>query len=98
MTSPIFSTLMLNQLTTCYDCCVAQAMWRTISKIIGAHFFLETQYKHRYLYTYEHYPYEHTYAHPISMSTSERLSWLDLEIHEISHQERIVVDGDVASH
>jgi hypothetical protein len=32
------------------------------------------------------------------MSTSERLSWLDLEIHEISHQERIVVDGDVASH
>jgi hypothetical protein len=31
------------------------------------------------------------------MSTSERLSQLDLEIHEIGHQERIVVDVNVAS-
>jgi hypothetical protein len=43
------------------------------------------------------HPYEHTHAHPNSMSISERLSWLDLEIHEISHQERIAVGGDVAS-
>jgi hypothetical protein len=31
------------------------------------------------------------------MNTSERLSRLDLEIHKIGHQERIVVNGDVAS-
>jgi hypothetical protein len=34
--------------------------------------------------------------HP--MSTSERLSQLDLEIHEVSHQKRLAVDGDVTSH
>jgi hypothetical protein len=39
--------------------------------------------------------YEHTYAHPTSMTTFERLSQLDLEIHEVGHQERIAVDGDV---
>jgi hypothetical protein len=43
------------------------------------------------------HPYEHTYAHPTPM-VSERLSRLDLEIHEIGHQERLAVDGDVASH
>jgi hypothetical protein len=42
--------------------------------------------------------YEHTYAHPIPMSISERLSQLYLEIHEVDHQEHIAVDGDVASH
>jgi hypothetical protein len=42
--------------------------------------------------------YEHTYVHPSSMSTSERLSRLDLEIYEVGHQERITVDGDIASH
>jgi hypothetical protein len=32
------------------------------------------------------------------MRTFERLSWLDLEIHEIGHQEHIAVDGDITSH
>jgi hypothetical protein len=32
------------------------------------------------------------------MSNSERLSQFDLEIHEVGHQERLAVDGDVASH
>jgi hypothetical protein len=42
--------------------------------------------------------YEHTHAHPTLMSTSEKLSWLDLEIHEVDHQECITIDGDVAFH
>jgi hypothetical protein len=42
--------------------------------------------------------YEHTYAHPTNMSTSKRLSRLDLEIHEVGHQERLAVGGDAASH
>jgi hypothetical protein len=41
--------------------------------------------------------YEHTHAHPTPMSTSERLNRLDLEIHEVGHQERLAVDGDVVS-
>jgi hypothetical protein len=32
------------------------------------------------------------------MSTFERLSRLDFEIHEVGHQERIAVDRDVTSH
>jgi hypothetical protein len=32
------------------------------------------------------------------MINSERLSRLDLEIYEIGHQERLAVDGNVASH
>jgi hypothetical protein len=42
--------------------------------------------------------YEHTHAHHTPMSTSERLNQLDLEIHEVGHQECITVDGDVVSH
>jgi hypothetical protein len=42
--------------------------------------------------------YEYTYAHHIPMSTSERLSRIDLEIHKVGHQERLTVDGNVASH
>jgi hypothetical protein len=38
------------------------------------------------------------YVHYTLMSTFERLSRLDLEIHEVNHQERLIVDGDVASH
>jgi hypothetical protein len=34
----------------------------------------------------------------IPMSIFERLSWLDLEIHEVGHQGCITVDGDVVSH
>jgi hypothetical protein len=41
--------------------------------------------------------YENTYVHPIPMSTSERLSRLDLKIHEVGHQERLAVDGDIVS-
>jgi hypothetical protein len=32
------------------------------------------------------------------MSTFKKLSQLDLEIHEVGHQERLTVDGDVTSH
>jgi hypothetical protein len=39
-----------------------------------------------------------THAHPTHMSTSERLSQFDLEIHEVGHQQHIDVDGDIASH
>jgi hypothetical protein len=33
--------------------------------------------------------YKHTYAQSTFMSTSERLNQLDLEIHEVGHQEHI---------
>jgi hypothetical protein len=42
--------------------------------------------------------YEHTHVDPNPMSTSERLSWLDLEIYEVGHQERLTVDEGVTSH
>jgi hypothetical protein len=42
--------------------------------------------------------YEYTHVHPTPISTSKRLSRLDLEIHEVGHQERLTVDEDVASH
>jgi hypothetical protein len=42
--------------------------------------------------------YKHTHTYPTSMSTSERLSRLDLEIHKVGHQEHLTVVGDVASH
>jgi hypothetical protein len=44
------------------------------------------------------HPYKHMYAHPTSMSNSERLNRLNLEIHEVSYQERLAVDRDAASH
>jgi hypothetical protein len=44
------------------------------------------------------HPYEHMHAHLIPMTTSERLSQLDLEIHEVGHYERLTVNGDIASH
>jgi hypothetical protein len=43
------------------------------------------------------HPYKYTYSHHISMSTSERVSRLDIEIHKVDHQERIVVNRDVVS-
>jgi hypothetical protein len=42
--------------------------------------------------------YEHTYTQPIPMSTSERLSQLDLKIHEVDYQERIIINEDITSH
>jgi hypothetical protein len=42
--------------------------------------------------------YEYTHTHHTSMSTSERLSRLDLKIHEVGHQERLAVDEDVIPH
>jgi hypothetical protein len=42
--------------------------------------------------------YEYIHAHPISMSTFERLDRLDLEIHEVDHQERLTVDRDITYH
>jgi hypothetical protein len=44
------------------------------------------------------HPYKHTHVHSAPMSTSERLSRLDLEIHEVGHQECLAVNEDVASH
>jgi hypothetical protein len=41
--------------------------------------------------------YEYTYTHPTAMSTFERLSRLDIEIHKIGHQECLAVDRDVVS-
>jgi hypothetical protein len=41
------------------------------------------------------HPYEYAHAHPTLISISERLSRLDLEIHEVGHEERIAVDGDI---
>jgi hypothetical protein len=38
------------------------------------------------------HPYKYTYAHPTPISTSKCLDLFDLEIHEISHQERLAVD------
>jgi hypothetical protein len=42
--------------------------------------------------------YKYMHVYPTSMSTSERLSQIDLEINEIGRQERLAVDGDVGSH
>jgi hypothetical protein len=59
--------------------------------------FFVKQYKRRYSYTITH-PYKHMHAHPIPISTFKRLSRLDLKIHEVGHQKRLTVDGDVTSH
>jgi hypothetical protein len=64
----------------------------------GSVIFLETQYKHRYSYPYEYLSLRHTYVYLIFMSTSERLSRLNLEIHKVGHQEQLTVDGNVTSH
>jgi hypothetical protein len=42
--------------------------------------------------------YEHMYAHSTPMSTSKRLSRLNLDIHEVDHQECLTVDRDITSH
>jgi hypothetical protein len=42
--------------------------------------------------------YEHIYAHSILMSTSERLSRLDLEIYEVGYQERLTVNENITYH
>jgi hypothetical protein len=42
--------------------------------------------------------YKHMYVYFIPMSTFERLSRLYFEIHEVGHQERLTIDGDVVSH
>jgi hypothetical protein len=42
--------------------------------------------------------YKYMHAHPTSTSTSERLSRLDLEIHEVGHQEHIVPTERIISH
>jgi hypothetical protein len=39
-----------------------------------------------------------TFKNPTPISTSERLSRFDLEIHEVGYQERLIVNGDVASY
>jgi hypothetical protein len=42
--------------------------------------------------------YKHMNVHPTSVSTFKRLRRLNLEIYEVDHQERLVVDEDVVSH
>jgi hypothetical protein len=44
------------------------------------------------------HPYKHTHAHPTPMSTTERLSRLDLEIYKVGQQECLAVDEDIVSH
>jgi hypothetical protein len=39
-----------------------------------------------------------TRAHSIPISTSKKLSRLDLEIYEINHQECLVIDEDIISY
>jgi hypothetical protein len=46
----------------------------------------------------EHYLYEYIHTHPIHMSIFKRLSQIDLKIHEVGHQEHIVIDKYVASY
>jgi hypothetical protein len=43
------------------------------------------------------HPYKYTYTQIIHMSIFKRLSRFDIEIHEVGHQERLIIDGDVAS-
>ncbi len=42
--------------------------------------------------------YEFMHVHPIPMSTFERLSQLDLEIHKVDHQKYLIINRDDASH
>jgi hypothetical protein len=42
--------------------------------------------------------YEHTYIYSTPMSISERLSRLDIKIHEVDQQECLAVDEDIVSH
>jgi hypothetical protein len=42
--------------------------------------------------------YEYMYIHYTLINISRRLSRLDLEIHEVDHQEHIAVDEDITSH
>jgi hypothetical protein len=60
-------------------------------------FWWETQYKHRYLCMYKNLSSINICTHIFLMSISQRLSQLDLKIHEVSHQERLAIDEDVAS-
>jgi hypothetical protein len=39
-----------------------------------------------------------TLMHTLPLLAPPKESRLDLEIHEVGHQERLVVDGDVTSH
>jgi hypothetical protein len=42
--------------------------------------------------------YKYTHTHSILMITSERLSRIDLEIHEVGHQKRLTVNRDIVFH
>jgi hypothetical protein len=42
--------------------------------------------------------HSYEYTHSILISILKRLNRFDLEIYEVSQQERLAVDGDVASH
>jgi hypothetical protein len=65
--------------------------------ILFCYFFRDSTNAEIYIRTSIH-SYEYTHTHHIFMINSERLSRLDLEIYEIGHQERLAVDGNVASH
>jgi hypothetical protein len=61
--------------------------------------FFKTQYKHILLiHVQELKCYKHTPVHTTRISISDRLNRLDIEIHEVGHQERLTVDEDIASH
>jgi hypothetical protein len=42
--------------------------------------------------------YEHTHAQFILIRAFERLNRLDLEIHKVGHQERLIIDRNISSH
>jgi hypothetical protein len=44
------------------------------------------------------YSYKDIHVHFTHMNKFKGLNQLDLEINEIGHQERLVINGDVASH
>jgi hypothetical protein len=41
------------------------------------------------------HPYEHMHTYSIPMSTSKRLSQLDIEIYKVGHQDHLAVDRNV---
>jgi hypothetical protein len=65
---------------------------------MAVHFFLKHSINADIYTCTNTHPYKHTYEHPTPINISERLGWLDLEIHEVGHQECIAVDGDVVSY
>jgi hypothetical protein len=81
-------------LSTNVTLCLLQAVLVTYPEIFFEKYSINTD-THTHINTY---PYKHTHAHSTPMNTSERLSRHDIDIHEVGHQECLIIDGDVTSH